>query len=177
MRIKALEPSAPLRSRGAAAQRWSLGRRSLSSAEAFVSTSSAPLRLTSLLWVGPLTVLVSIVAVLVVRTVTVALLHPDPEFTPLSWDSSIVLTTVFVTSAVLVFVLVARFALNPIRTYRIIAAVVLMISFLPDIAVGRSHTAGANWPNAFALMTMHVTAWAVCVTMLSKLTASEQRDG
>ena len=77
MRIKALEPSAPLRSRGAAAQRWSLGRRSLSSAEAFVSTSSAPLRLTSLLWVGPLTVLVSIVAVLVVRTVTVALLHPS----------------------------------------------------------------------------------------------------
>jgi hypothetical protein len=137
--------------------------------------SRSPVRprpgLMRLLWVGPLTVLVSIVAVLIVRIVAVALLHPPPEFTPLGWDSPIVLTAVFVTSAALVFVLVARLASNAIRTFRIIAAVVLLLSFLPDIAVGRSQTPGATWPDALALMAMHIAAWAVCVSMLTKLVA------
>jgi hypothetical protein len=66
--------------------------------------------------------------VVFVRVVVVAILDPPPEFTPLGWDSSIVLTIVFVTSAVLVFVLVARLASNPIRTYQIIAVVVLLFS-------------------------------------------------
>jgi hypothetical protein len=28
---------------------------------------------------------------------------------------------------------------------------------------------GANWPDAIALMVMHVVAWAICVSMLSRL--------
>ena len=136
---------------------------------------SRHLQLSRLLWVGPLTVLASVAAVLFVRTVAVAMLKPPPEFTPLGRDSSVVLTAVFVTSAVLVFVLVARLASNPIRTYQVIAMVVLLFSFLPDVFLARSHTPGANWPDAFALMAMHVAAWAVCVTMLTKLAAAKQR--
>ncbi len=45
-----------------------------------------------LVWVGPLTVVTSIAVVLVVRIAAVALLRPPPEFTPLGWDSPIVLT-------------------------------------------------------------------------------------
>jgi hypothetical protein len=37
-----------------------------------------------LVWVGPLTVLVSIGAVLLVRAAAVALIHPEPAFLPLS---------------------------------------------------------------------------------------------
>jgi hypothetical protein len=120
-----------------------------------------------LVWVGPLTVLASVAAVLFVLVVAVALLHPPPEFTPLGWDSSSVMTIVFVTGTVLVFVLVARLASNPIRIYQIIAVVVLLFSFLPDISLARSQMPGANWPDALALMAMHVAAWAVCVTMLA----------
>ena len=133
------------------------------------------LQLSRLLWVGPLTVLASVAAVLFVRVVAVAILDPPPEFTPLGWDSSIVLTTAFVTSAVLVFVLVARLASHPIRTYQIIAVVVLLFSFLPDISLARSQMPGANWPDAVALMAMHVAAWAECVTMLTKLAAAKKR--
>jgi hypothetical protein len=129
------------------------------------------LELNRLFWVGPLTVLASVAVVLFVRVVAVAILEPPPEFTPLGWDSSIVLTIVFVTSAVLVFVLVAHLASNPVRTYQIIAGVVLLFSFLPDISLARSQVSGANWPDALALMAMHVVAWAVCVTMLTKLVA------
>jgi hypothetical protein len=135
---------------------------------------SQRLALGRLFWVGPLTVLASVAAVLFVRVVAVAILDPPPEFTPLGWDSSIVLTIVFVTSAVLVFVVVARLASNPIRTYQIIAGVVLLFSFLPDISLARSQVSGANWPDALALMAMHVVAWAVCVTMLTKLVAANR---
>jgi hypothetical protein len=135
---------------------------------------SPRLQLSRLLWVGPLTVAASVAVVLLVRVVAVALLHPPPEFTPLGCDSSIVLTAVFVTSAVLVFVLVARVASNPIRTYQIVAAVVLLFSFLPDVYLARSQLPGANWPDALALMAMHVAAWAVCVTMVTKLTAANR---
>jgi hypothetical protein len=72
----------------------------------------------------------------------------------------------------LVFVLVARLASNPIRTYQIIAGVVLLFSFLPDLSLARSQVSGANWPDALALMAMHIVAWAVCVTMLTKLVAA-----
>jgi hypothetical protein len=132
---------------------------------------SPRLQLSRLFWVGPLTVLASVAAVLFVRVVAVAILDPPPEFTPLGWDSSIVLTIVFVTSAVLVFVLVARLASHPIRAYQIIAVIVLLFSFVPDISLARSQMPGANWPAALALMAMHVAAWAVCVTMLTNLAA------
>jgi len=46
----------------------------------------------------------------------------------------------------------------------------LLLSFLPDIGLAKSHLFGATWPYAFALMAMHIPAWAVCVTMLPNLT-------
>ena len=122
-----------------------------------------------LLWVGPLTVLASILGVLIVRVIAVAILHPDPTPLSLGWVVPSISTFVLVTGAVLVFALVSRFAANPIRTYQIIAFIFLLLSFLPDIVYPQSHMRGANWPNAVALMTMHVVAWGICVSILSKL--------
>ena len=62
---------------------------------------------------------------------------------------------------------VATWTTRPIRTYKIIAAVVLILSFVPDIAIVR---VGVPWPLAIVLMVMHVVAWAVTVTMLTRLT-------
>ena len=87
-----------------------------------------------------------------------------------------VFTVVLCTGAVLVFALVARFAKNPIRTYQVIAFVVLVLSLLPDVGFATSPIPGANWPNAIALMVMHVAAWAITVTMLSKLTVAESKQ-
>jgi hypothetical protein len=141
-----------------------------------VSTSltRSSVNLVRLVWVAPLTVLASIAAVLAVRLFAVALVHPPPEFTPLGIDSAVVLTGVLVTCAVLVFVLVARFTATPIRTFQTISIGALLLSFVPDLVVPRSHTPGANWPAAVALMTMHVAAWGVCVVMLTKLTRSDR---
>ena len=134
-----------------------------------IPKSASKIELRRLLWVGPLTILASILGVLIVRVIAVANLQPDPTPMSLGWVMPVIFTFVLVTGAVLVFALVSRFAAKPIRTYQIIAFVFLLISFLPDIGFARSPMPGANWPNALALMIMHIVAWGICVSMLSKL--------
>ena len=134
-----------------------------------IPKSASKIELRRLWWVGPLTILASILGVLIVRVIAVAILRPDPTPMSLGWVMPVIFTFVLVTGAVLVFALVSRFAATPIRTYQIIAFVFLLISFLPDIGFARSPMPGANWPNALALMIMHIVAWGICVSMLSKL--------
>ena len=133
------------------------------------SKPTSKVTLSRLWWAGPLTILVSILGVLIVRVIAVAILQPNPTPMSLGWVLPPLFTFILVTGAVLVFALVARFATNPIRTYQIIAFVFLLISLLPDIGFARSPMPGASWPTAIALMVMHVAAWAICVSMLPKL--------
>jgi hypothetical protein len=58
---------------------------------------------------------------------------------------------------------------NAVRTWRRVSAVVLILSFLPCVFLAISHIMGASWPEACALMTMHVVVWAICVTLLPSL--------
>ena len=134
-----------------------------------MSETTRTIRLRRLWWAGPLTVAASVAGVLVVRILAVAALHPNPQPMALGWAAPIAFTVILVTAAVLVFAAVARFARNPVRTYGIIAIIVLLLSFLPDVGFARTSMPGANWPNAIALMIMHVVAWAITVQMLSRL--------
>ena len=125
-------------------------------------------------WVGPLTVLASVIGVLIVRSIAMAIL-PPPYAPGLEMIAiSIVLTVVLCTAAVIVYALVARYAKNPIRTYIIISSVFLVISFLPDIAAVSMPMPGAGWPYSITLMIMHVVAGFITVYMLIKLTTTKQ---
>ena len=138
--------------------------------EKIIIGSSSKVQLRRLLWVGPLAVLASIFGVLIVRVVAVAILQSDPTPLSLGWIIPIISTFVFVTGAVLAFALVSRFAANPIRTYQIIALIVLLLTFVPDIVFVQVHFLNSTWPITIALMVMHVVVWGICVVMLSKLT-------
>lgn len=105
------------------------------------------IRLKRLWWIGPLTVLASVIGVLIVRTAAVAILRPEPQPMSLGWGAPIGFTFILVSGAAGVFALIVRFAKNPIRAYQIVALVVLMLSFLPDIAYGGSTITGASWPS------------------------------
>lgn len=109
-------------------------------------------------------------AVVCVRIVAVGILHPAPRFQPLQWLPPIIDTVVLVTGAVLVFNAVSMMSSNPTRTFRIVAASALLLSFVPDVFIGIRHPLGGGWPEALALMSMHVAAWFVTVTMLIRLT-------
>src|SRR5580692_10276903 len=81
---------------------------------------------------GLLTALASVAAVLLIRIVAVAILHPPASFLPLTWFPPIVDTAIGVWGAVFVFWKIGYYRADPIRTYRWVAALVLLISFVPD---------------------------------------------
>jgi hypothetical protein len=134
--------------------------------------SASSIQLNKLWWAGPLTVVAAIVGVLIVRAIAIAIL-PAPYAPGLAMLMlPVILTLILCTGAVLVFALVGRFAKNPVRTYLIISAIFLLISFLPDLAAVSAPFPGAGWPYSITLMIMHVMAGFITVSMLIKLTVN-----
>ena len=128
----------------------------------------------ALWWAGPLTVAVAVLLVIATREVAVRLLDLPAGFPPLTWQGLIFFTVVGVGLGVLVFAVVAVFSSTPIRTYRKIALVVLVLSMLPDAWLP-GNVPGATWPAAIVLMVTHIAAWAPTVFLLTnpKLIAAE----
>jgi hypothetical protein len=127
------------------------------------------IKLGRLLWAGPLTIVVSIAAVQLIRTLAVTILNPDKKFIPLTTGVPTFDTVFFGGCAVITFFSMSRYSLEPIPEYRSLAWKVLLFSFVPDIALATQQWFGGSWPEALALMTMHVAVWALCVTMLPAL--------
>ena len=98
-------------------------------------------------------------------------LHPEPTFLPLQILPPIVDTAGLTIWAVVIFAAMGRFVSDPIRKFKTIAFIVLLLSFLPDVALVKWHVWGATWSYAFALMAMHLGACATCVTILTQLGA------
>jgi hypothetical protein len=71
--------------------------------------------------------------------------------------------------AVIVFVLLARFARRPILMFKRIAAVTLVLSFMPDVLLLVASEPGATAASVGVLMSMHVVAWAISVGTLTTL--------
>jgi len=117
-------------------------------------------------WVGPLTVVASLVAVFAVRVVAFAMLDLSPGYPPLTFQGLTIFTTFLVSVGVLVFVFVARSSATPIRTYRRIALVALVLSMIPDLFLPGADP-GGTWPAAIVLMVMHVAAWLPTVLILT----------
>lgn len=117
-------------------------------------------------WAGPLTVVASIMAVLAVRIAAFAVLDLSPEYPPLTPVGLIFFTVVLVSAGVLVFAVVVRTSATPIRTYRRIALVALVISFVPDLILPVTDP-GTTWTAAIVLMVTHVAAWLPVVLLLT----------
>jgi hypothetical protein len=72
---------------------------------------------------------------------------------------------------VIVFPMFVEMASNPLRTFRRLSLVVMLISCVPNLYVALDRKAGVEW-EMLALMVMHVVAWAVTVPMLTRLTVA-----
>lgn len=135
------------------------------------AAAADPINLKRLFWLGPLTVVSSALAVFLMRTIAVAILKPAASFLPLSMETPLSDTVALSAAAVFVFLAKCRYALEPVREYRALALKALAVSLLPDVALAMPHWFGGGWPEALALMAMHVAVWAICVTMLPGLMA------
>src|SRR5918995_5526015 len=88
-----------------------------------------------LLWVAPLTVVVALLVNLVIKTLLQALNPSLAEMGQLG-RPLIILTLEGAILAVLVFALLVWLVPHPIRWFRIVAVIALLISLIPDLLLG-----------------------------------------
>ena len=133
-------------------------------------TEHRELDLRRLYWVGPATVAASVLAVWIVQHISLTILPSSlPRFSGsvLSSNEPAVLTAILVTGAVLTFPIVVDWSSTPLRSFRRLALGVLIVSCIPNV-IGLLSGRGVDL-GMLALMVLHVVAWAVTVTMLTRL--------
>ncbi|ELY54798.1 DUF6069 family protein [Natronococcus jeotgali] len=89
-----------------------------------------------------------------------------PALDAMSYEPVTFLTTVGVVGATLTYGALARVARNPDRAFAAVAAVVLLLSLIPDFTVVPSQPGGSLLAGA-VLGVMHVTTAAICVWALT----------
>jgi hypothetical protein len=131
--------------------------------------TSERVSLRRLLWVAPLAIAAAVAANFVVRTIALAVLDVPPAFIQLTTPAFLPLTVIGVLGAVIAFAIVGRLSRSPVRTFTIVATVVLVLSFIPDIGLLVSGAPGTTLPGVLALMVMHVVAAVLAVGILTRL--------
>jgi hypothetical protein len=131
----------------------------------------SPIAFGKLFWVGPLSIGVTILADLLVRTIAVAFFGVSDGFIYLQAPILIGSVTFFGVLATLVFALVARFARRPVHLYRIVASLALLVSFLNPIMAlsGQFPAPGMNLHIFWTMIVMHCVAALLMVSLLSRL--------
>ena len=128
--------------------------------------------LRKLIWVGPLTIVFTVIVNLIIRSIAVSIFGVPKTFQYLQAPYVIGSTIVFLLVALLAFVLVNRFARRPIRFYRILAFVVLCISFLSPVMalVGLFPAPGMTLSIFWTMIVMHLVSAIIVVGLLTTLT-------
>ena len=134
----------------------------------FTSPKSERISFKRLLWVGPLAIVLALAANFVVRALALAVLDIPADFEQLQTPAFIPLTIIGLLGAILTFALIGRLSRRPVRVFQIVAAVVLVLSFLPDIGLLATGAPGATLPAILVLMLMHVVAAVIAVLMLTR---------
>lgn len=126
--------------------------------------------------VGLGTVIVAVLANVLVYFIGSAVVGYDPEFIILRNVSAVILFTVVpAIVAVVLYAILLRFTANPTRVFTIIAAVVLVVSLIPDVTYIPT-VPGATGGQTAILAVMHVVAAVVIVWMLTTLTQPQSRS-
>ena len=124
--------------------------------------------------VGALAVGLAVVVNVVIRTVAVSLLGIGEGFLPLGVGPTVFFTVAGMVGAVVVFGMMLRFARRPVRLFRKVALVVLVVSLVPDVLMLFSGSMpGTTVAGVITLMVEHVASWAVAVGVLTSSVGEE----
>ena len=128
--------------------------------------------LRKLIWVGPLTIVSTVIVNLIIRSIAVSSFGVPETFQYVEAPYVIGSTIVFVLVALLAFVLVNRFARRPIQFYRLLAFVVLCISFLSPVMalVGLFPAPGMTLSIFWTMIVMHTVSAIIVVGLFTTLT-------
>lgn len=127
--------------------------------------------LRKLLWVGPLTIVSTVIVNLVIRSIAVSIFGVSEAFQYLQAPSVIGGTIVFLLAALLALVLVNRYARRPIRFYRLLACVVLCVSFLSPVMAlaGLFPAPGMTLSIFWTMIVMHIVSAAIVISLYTTL--------
>ena len=131
-----------------------------------------------LMWVGPLTIVVVALVNLVVRTLAVSFFGVASSFVYLQTPVVIGSTVVFLMLALLAFVLVGRVSRHPVRIFRIVAGVALLVSFLNPLLLLAGWwipAAGMNLHIFWTMIIMHTVSALIAVSLLTTLAVERAR--
>ena len=134
-------------------------------------TSQERFAIRKLVWVGPLTIVVVALVNLVMRMFGVSFFGVASSFVYLQAPFVIGSTVVFLLLALLAFVLVGRASSHPVRIFRIVAGVALLVSFLNPIMLlaGLFPAAGMNLHIFWTMLVMHCVSALLSVSLLTTL--------
>jgi len=130
------------------------------------------------MWVGPLTIVVVALVNLVVRTLAVSFFGVASSFVYLQTPVVIGSTVVFLMLALLAFVLVGRVSGHPVRIFRIVAGVALLVSFLNPLLLLAGWwlpAAGMNLHIFWTMIIMHTVSALIAVSLLTTLAVERAR--
>lgn len=135
-----------------------------------VDTQSTRVGMNRLAKYGLLTVLVAVAATALVRVITLAFVDVPTDFVPfpLGWGPVIASSVIGVLGATVVYGVITRVSQRPNRTFTLLAAVVLLLSFAPLLTMPPAFAATIT-PVIPALVVMHVSVAAVCIGVLTQM--------
>ena len=125
-----------------------------------------------LVWVGPLMIVLAVLVNLVVRTLAVSFFGVASSFLYLQIPVVGITTVVFLLVALLAFVLVGRASRHPVRIFRIVAGVALLVSFLNPLLLLAGWWLPAvdmNLRIFWTMIVMHIVSALITVSLLTTL--------
>ena len=122
----------------------------------------------ALLWLGPLTILACICANSLVWFIAVTFLGVSTAFQPLQLPAMTASTIVYLLLAIGALIVVSRVSARPRRTFRIVAAICLLVSLLfPLMALtGIFPTPGMTVTIFWSMIAMHILSAAIAIAFL-----------
>ena len=122
--------------------------------------------------IGLVAAVVSAIVNSLLMMVTKPFMEVPDSFGPLQVPPIILWSVIGAFGAVGVYALMRKFSSDPHKTFMIIAVLVLILSFVPDlllINVTEGIFGGVGWGAIILLMIMHVISFAIVMPMLRKL--------
>ncbi|MFL5803782.1 MAG: DUF6069 family protein [Roseiflexaceae bacterium] len=132
-------------------------------------------------WVTLLAIAAASAANLVVYVIATALFEGPRRFTLLGPITIVVSTAVYLVVAAIVYALIGRFARRPIRLFRRVSVVALLLSLLLPISAAITLPApdAPDAPTVVTLIVMHIIAAILTVglfTTLARVTGDTNRE-
>jgi hypothetical protein len=119
--------------------------------------------------IAVLTIIAAVIANVLVYFLGDLVIRYDPEFLVLNNPGGIaIFTCAAAVVAVLVYAGLLRYTANPVRTFGIVSAIVLVVTAIPDITYMPSQPGASNAQIALLLLT-HLAAAGVIVGILTTL--------